>query len=163
LAAMFIICLFMPGFQPLYVYSNTKDFLGQSFSPHGHLCLAPSFPFANLIEKSCDKTGEKVAVIIDEYDKPMLGTIDEPELHIKIREELKGFYGVLKSYDEYLRFVFLTGVTKFSHVSVFSDLNHLTDLTLDPDYADICGITQKELETCFALEIESVSKETGKN
>jgi len=118
--------------------------------------------FANLIEKSCDKTGEKVAVVIDEYDKPMLGTIGKPSLHAKIREELKGFYGVLKSYDEYLRFVFLTGVTKFSHVSVFSDLNHLDDLTLDPDYADICGITQEELETAFGPEIESVLKRSGK-
>jgi len=119
--------------------------------------------FANLIEKSCDKTGEKVAVIIDEYDKPMLGTIDEPDIHVKIRDELKGFYGVLKSYDEYLRFVFLTGVTKFSHVSVFFDLNHLADLTLDPDYADICGITQEELEAGFAPEVEAVLEKTGKN
>ena len=118
--------------------------------------------FAGLIEKSCDKTGEKVVVMIDEYDKPMLGTIDDPELHVKIRDELKGFYGVLKSYDEYLKFVFLTGVTKFSHVSIFSDLNHMTDLTLDPNYANICGITQEELETCFAPEIESISKETGR-
>ena len=118
--------------------------------------------FATLIEKSCDNAGEKVVVIIDEYDKPMLGTMSEPSLHAKIREELKGFYGVLKSYDEYLRFVFLTGVTKFSHVSVFSDLNHLDDLTLDPEYADICGITQEELETAFKPEIESVLKRSGK-
>jgi len=93
----------------------------------------------------------------------MLGTVDNPELHVKIRDELKAFYGILKSYDEYLKFVFLTGVTKFSHVNVFSDLNHLIDLTLDPDYTDICGITQEELEVCFEPEIESVSKETGKS
>jgi len=116
--------------------------------------------FAALIEKSCGKVGEKAVVIIDEYDKPMLATIGEPQLHDKIREELKGFYGVLKSYDRYLRFVFLTGVTKFSHVSVFSDLNHLTDITLDPRYADMCGITQEELETGFEPEIQAILNET---
>ena len=112
--------------------------------------------FAVLIQKARDKAGEKVAVIIDEYDKPLLAAIDEPALHAKTREYLKGFYGVLKSYDMYLRFVFLTGVSKFSHVSVFSDLNHLGDLTLDPRYADICGITQAELEAVFRPELEAV-------
>ncbi|GHU51357.1 hypothetical protein FACS1894200_11440 [Spirochaetia bacterium] len=90
-------------------------------------------------------------------------TIDEPDIHNKIRDELKGFYGVLKSYDEYLKFVFLTGVTKFAHVSVFSDLNHLVDLTLNPRYADLCGITQEELEANFAPEIDAVLQDTGKN
>ncbi|MDR0288374.1 MAG: ATP-binding protein [Clostridiales bacterium] len=119
--------------------------------------------FANLIERSYHKAGEKVVVIIDEYDKPLLGTIDNPPLHTKMRDELKGFYGVLKSYDEYLRFVLLTGVTKFSHVSVFSDLNHLVDLTLDPRYADLCGITQEEVEQNFGPEIEAVLEATGKS
>ncbi|GHV72341.1 ATPase AAA [Spirochaetia bacterium] len=119
--------------------------------------------FKSLIEKSCDKTGEKAVIIIDEYDKPLLSTIDLPDIHNKMRDMLKGFYGVLKSYDAYLRFVFLTGVTKFAHVSVFSDLNHLDDLTLNPDYADLCGITQKELEQNFEPEIESVLQNTGKN
>ena len=119
--------------------------------------------FAALVEKSCNKAGEKAVVIIDEYDKPMLSTIDEPDPHVKIRNELKGFYGLLKSYDEYLKFVFLTGVTKFSHVSVFSDLNHLIDLTLNPDYADICGITQEELEAGFVPEIEAILEKTGKS
>ncbi|GHU75189.1 hypothetical protein FACS189461_0960 [Spirochaetia bacterium] len=119
--------------------------------------------FKSLIEASCDKTGEKAVIIIDEYDKPLLSTIDEPDIHNKIRDELKGFYGVLKSYDAYLQFVFLTGVTKFAHVSVFSDLNHLDDLTLDPEYADLCGITQKELEQNFGPEIESVLQNTGKS
>jgi vacuolar-type H+-ATPase subunit F/Vma7 len=119
--------------------------------------------FANLIEESCNKAGEKAVVIIDEYDKPLMDTLSEPSIHDQIRKELKGFYGVLKSYDKYLRFVFLTGVTKFSRVSVFSDLNHLDDLTLDPVYADVCGITQKELETCFEPEITTVLENTGKN
>jgi hypothetical protein len=91
-----------------------------------------------------------------------LETIDWPDIHKEIKSELKGFYGVLKSYDEYLRFVFITGVTKFSHVSIFSDLNHLTDLTLDPRYADICGLTQEEVERDFGPEIEAVLEDTGK-
>ena len=119
--------------------------------------------FKYLIRKASEKIGQKAVVIVDEYDKPMLETIDNPSLHVQIRNELKGFYGVLKSYDAYLRFVFLTGVSKFSHVSIFSDLNQLTDLTLDQRYADICGITQEELDNNFKPEIESILKETGKN
>ena len=117
--------------------------------------------FTNLIMDMHDKAKKKVAVIIDEYDKPLLDTMTNDPLHKTIRDELKGFYGILKPSDKYLRFVFLTGVTKFSHISVFSDLNHLDDLTLDPRYADICGITQEELEAGFEPEIESVLKETG--
>jgi small nuclear ribonucleoprotein (snRNP)-like protein len=118
--------------------------------------------FKYIIRNAYKKTGEKVAVIIDEYDKPLLNTMDDSQIHVKMRDELKGFYGVLKSYDEYLKFVFLTGVTKFSHVSVFSDLNHLTDLTLDPNYAALCGITQEEMEQNFESEIADVLQNTGK-
>ena len=119
--------------------------------------------FSNLIFDMRKLFNERVVVIIDEYDKPLLDTMTESPLHKDMRNELKGFYGILKSSDENLRFVFLTGVTKFSHVSIFSDLNHLDDLTLDPCYADICGITQEEMEACFAPEIESVLKNTGKS
>ena len=119
--------------------------------------------FANLIQKSCEKAGQKAVVIVDEYDKPLLSTIDDPATHTRLREELKGFYGILKSYDAYLQFVFLTGVTKFSHVSVFSDLNQLVDLTLDRRYADICGLTQEEVERNFATDIELILKETGRD
>jgi hypothetical protein len=119
--------------------------------------------FKYLIRNACKKYGSKVVVIIDEYDKPLLNTMDIPLVHEKMRTELKGFYGVLKSYDEYLKFVFLTGVTKFSHVSVFSDLNHLVDLTLDPNYADICGITHEELVHNFEPEIAEILQNTGKS
>jgi hypothetical protein len=128
--------------------------------------LVPANPisqFKELIRTLYKQTGEQVVVIIDEYDKPLINTMDNPSLHIRMREELKGFYGVLKSYDEYLRFVLLTGVTKFSHVSVFSDLNHLMDLSLDPLYADICGITQQEVEDNFEPEIAKILENTGKN
>jgi hypothetical protein len=117
--------------------------------------------FSNLILDMYERFKEKVVVIIDEYDKPLLDTIDAPSIHGDMRKELKGFYGVLKSSDEYLRFVFLTGVTKFSQVSIFSDLNHLVDLTLDPRYADICGITQGEMMQSFEPEIVEILKETS--
>jgi len=119
--------------------------------------------FKYLIRGICEKTGEKAVVIIDEYDKPLLGSMNIPDFHEQIRNALKGFYGILKSYDQHLRFVFITGVSKFSHVSIFSDLNHLSDLTLNPDYADICGLTQEEVEQNFGPEIEAVLKESGKS
>ncbi|MDR2542786.1 MAG: AAA family ATPase, partial [Treponema sp.] len=119
--------------------------------------------FARLIFTLKEHFKERVVVIIDEYDKPLLNTIDNPELHVEMRSELKNFYGVLKSSDSHLKFVFLTGVSKFSHVSIFSDLNHLADLTLDPRYADICGMTQEEVEKNFEPEIEGILQETRKD
>ena len=118
--------------------------------------------FKHLIRKACEKAGERVVVIVDEYDKPLLATLDLPEIHEQLKNELKGFYGVLKSSDEYLRFVFITGVTKFARVSVFSDLNHLDDITLDPFYADICGLTQEELVQTFGPEIDAVLTKAGR-
>jgi len=119
--------------------------------------------FKYLIRKTSENAGVRAVVIIDEYDKPLINTIAEPSIHTQIRDYLKGFYGVLKSSDEYLRLVFITGITKFSRVSVFSDLNHLDDITLSPRYTDICGITQNELETCFEPEITAVLENNGKN
>jgi hypothetical protein len=119
--------------------------------------------FTRLIHTLRECCGQRVVVIIDEYDKPLLSTIDDSELHIAMRDELKGFYGVLKSSDKDLQFVFLTGVTKFSHISIFSDLNHLVDLTLDPRYADICGMTQEEIEHNFEPEIEGILEDSGKS
>ncbi|MDR0817273.1 MAG: AAA family ATPase, partial [Clostridiales Family XIII bacterium] len=101
----------------------------------------PSSQFENLIIALSRKFDQKVVVIIDEYDKPLLGTIDAPAIHKELRGMLKGFFGVLKTADEYLKFSFITGVTKFSKVSIFSDLNQLDDISLKPEYADICGIT----------------------
>ncbi|GHV91897.1 ATPase AAA [Spirochaetia bacterium] len=120
--------------------------------------LAPD-QFGNLIQDMSRSSGERAAVIIDEYDKPLLTTIDNPEQHKRSRNALKAFYGVLKSSDEYLKCVFLTGVTKFAQVSVFSDLNNLKDLSLDPRYNDLCGITQEELERDFAEEIQQIVRD----
>jgi hypothetical protein len=119
--------------------------------------------FSNLIKDMAEQAGQKTVVIIDEYDKPFLATIDILELHTKIRNALKAFYGTLKSSDACLHFVLLTGVTKFSQVSVFSDLNNLTDISLNPAYYDICGITQEELETDFLPEIDGVVEEKNIN
>ncbi|MDR3171423.1 MAG: ATP-binding protein [Treponema sp.] len=146
------------GINELFATINTT--LDICAGKYGVTCEGESLSarFTRLINNLHEKTGERVAVIIDEYDKPLLGTIDNPELHKETRSALKGFYGVLKSSDEHLAFVFLTGVTKFSQVSVFSELNNLIDLTLDPRYAALCGITQDELEQNFEPEIAAIVK-----
>ena len=105
--------------------------------------------FRELIVKVYRKYNKKVVVLIDEYDKPILDKIDDPEIAKDIREELKWFYSVLKWADEYLRFVFITWVTKFSQVSLFSGLNQLNDITLDSRYSAICGYTETEISDNF--------------
>jgi hypothetical protein len=126
---------------------------GEKYAVNADSTSDISAHFRTLIEELYKKYNEKVVVIIDEYDKPLLSTIDTGELHKNMRNALKGFYSVLKSSDEYLHFVFITGVTKFAQVSIFSDLNNLTDISLNPDYNNICGITQEELEHNFENEI----------
>jgi hypothetical protein len=121
----------------------------------------PSSRLTGLIRRAYDKTGRSVVVLIDEYDKPLINTLENKELNDDIRDVLRGFYGTLKRSDAYLRFVFLTGVTKFSKVSVFSDLNHLTDISLNADYAAICGISETELAN-FEPEINNLSAKLGK-
>jgi len=105
--------------------------------------------FEELIVKSAETYGKQVVVLIDEYDKPILDRIEEREKAREIREVLKSLYSVLKPLDSYLKFVFITGVTKFSKVSLFSGLNQLQDITLSSKYATICGYTQEELEAVF--------------
>ena len=124
---------------------------------------SPASRFIGLIRRASEQTGRKVVVLVDEYDKPLLGIKDDLEnVDDDIRKVLKGFYGVLKSADEYLRFVFFTGVTKFSMVSVFSDLNHLTDISLYEDYVGICGISETELKKYFDPEINALAVKIGK-
>jgi hypothetical protein len=98
-----------------------------------------------------------VVVLVDEYDKPLLNTMDKPAVNDEMRDALKSFYGVLKSTDPYLQFVFLTGVTKFSKVSVFSDLNQLQDISMDDRYAGICGISEAELLRDFQPELQALA------
>jgi hypothetical protein len=114
--------------------------------------------FSGLIQRACKKSGKHVVVLIDEYDKPLISSIDNPDLNKDMRTELKGFYGVLKAEDAYLKFVFLTGVTKFSKVSVFSDLNQLVDISLNEKFAEICGISEEELLQNFQPEIQALAE-----
>ena len=110
--------------------------------------------FSGVIRRASEQAGCGVVVLVDEYDKPLLQALGDNALLDDYRKTLKAFYGVLKSSDRYLRFVFLTGVTKFAQVSVFSDLNQLNDISLDFAYATVCGITKEELLTTFIPELE---------
>ena len=114
--------------------------------------------FRNLIKAAYEKTGNQVVVLVDEYDKPLLQHVLNSEIEDKIRSVLKGFYGNLKSEDQYIRFAFITGVTRFDKVSIFSDLNNLNDISLDDAFTAICGITQQELEENFVPEIELMAQ-----
>lgn len=114
--------------------------------------------FSGIIRRASQQAGCGVVVLVDEYDKPLLQALDNTELLEDYRNTLKAFYGVLKSSDRYLRFAFLTGVTKFSQVSVFSDLNQLNDISLKPQYATVCGITRQELIDTFTPELQFLAK-----
>ena len=120
---------------------------------------APEERFEYVIQRAYEKTGKGVVVLVDEYDKPLLQALHNEELLDAYRTILKAFYGVLKSADRYLRFTFLTGVTKFSQVSVFSDLNQLNDISMNRNYAAICGLTKQELLDNFVPELERFAEE----
>lgn len=117
--------------------------------------------FEGIIRRAYEQTNQQVVVLVDEYDKPLLQAMDDSQLIEDYRQTLKAFYGVLKSADRYLRFVFLTGVTKFSQVSVFSDLNQLNDISMDYPYATLCGITRGELKNTFEPEIHAFGKKNN--
>ena len=116
--------------------------------------------FEKLLKRAYQQTGKQAVILVDEYDKPLLQTMGMNEsLNEDYRNTLKAFYSVIKTCDEYILFAFLTGVTKFSKVSIFSDLNNLRDLSMEKQYAGICGITQTELETNFQPEIQILADE----
>ncbi len=116
--------------------------------------------FQRLIVKAVKMTGRNAVVLVDEYDKALLEASDAE--HIEHNKAVfKGFFSTLKSYDRYLKFVFITGVTKFSKVSIFSDLNQLNDISLDREYSGMCGITEEEIRECFEPEIEALGKTNG--
>lgn len=118
---------------------------------------SPEERFAYIIERASEKTGMRVVILVDEYDKPMLQAIDNDELQNDYRDTLKAFYGVMKSMDRYIRFAFLTGVTKFGKVSVFSDLNNLDDLSMREPYVALCGISEEELHCNFDEDIYALA------
>ncbi|MDR0307070.1 MAG: ATP-binding protein [Chitinispirillales bacterium] len=117
--------------------------------------------FSFLIGDSVKKYGKQAVVIIDEYDNPLLSLIDKKNEFDKVRDTLRDFYKIVKASEDKLKFAFLTGITKFAKVSVFSALNNLNDITLDPRFADICGITQNEMEDFFAGYIDKYAESHG--
>jgi hypothetical protein len=118
----------------------------------------PELRLLGLIQRAA-KSGQKVVVLIDEYDKPLTDSLSDPDLNQRFRTVLRAFYGILKSADEYLRFVFLTGVTRFSDLTLFSGLNQVRDISMAKDYTGICGLTARELQACFQPELKALAAE----
>ena len=117
-----------------------------------------AYRFQHLIELAVEQTGRNAVVLVDEYDKPLLEVMHNSELEENNKALFKGFFSTLKSYDHYLKFVFLTGVTKFSKVSIFSDLNQLEDISIDENNAEICGITEAEMKAALMPEIKAMAE-----
>jgi hypothetical protein len=115
--------------------------------------------FKDLIRLAHEQAGASVVVLVDEYDKPILDNLTEPAIAREMRDGLRNLYSVLKDMDAHLRFVFLTGVSKFSKVSLFSGLNHLVDITLDPPFSALCGYTDEDMDTVFAPELPGLDRE----
>ena len=139
--------------------------LHQQISYHeGRFNITAAFPdirsrFMELIRLVHQQAGQRVVVLVDEYDKPILDRIEQPETAIEIREGLKDIYSVIKDADAHIKFAFLTGVSKFSKVSLFSGLNNLQDITIDKRYSAICGYTDADVDTVFAAELAGLDRE----
>ena len=114
--------------------------------------------FRRLIETLSERAGRRVVVLVDEYDKPILDALDAPETARANRDDLRGLYGTIKDCDAHVELTFITGVSRFSKVSLFSGLNNLTDLTLNPHYSAICGYTDADLDTVFAAELPGLER-----
>ena len=117
----------------------------------------PAERFANIIRAVSEKYNQKVVILIDEYDKPILDAL-YTDFEEQNRQELRSFYSPLKDSDKYIRFLFITGITKVSHVNIFSGLNQLDDISMYEDYSDLCGISQEELERYFEPEINALAE-----
>ena len=115
--------------------------------------------FSELIRGAHTQSGQRVVVLIDEYDKPILDNITEPEQARAMRDGLRNFYSVIKDSDAHIRFAFLTGVSKFSKVSLFSGLNNLRDITVSPAYSALCGYTEADVDTVFAPELDGLDRQ----
>ena len=140
-----------------------EEFLARHEAVYGRNEYERSFGLRlqGVLRRIFEKTGLRTVVLVDEYDKPMLQAIGNEALQSEYRNTLKAFYGALKSSDRYVKFAFLTGVTKFGKVSVFSDLNNLMDISMLPAYSNICGITEKELHAYFDEGIGGLAKNNG--
>ena len=145
-----------------------EEYLGSLLSPYEKLYgITPeskqcNIRLKNLIPAAYEQTGKKVVIIIDEYDAPLLDVVHEEENLPKLRDVMRNFYSPLKACDPYIRFAFLTGITKFSQLSIFSELNNIANVSMDEAYAAICGITKEELVEQFAGHIDALAEKMGK-
>ncbi|MBK1617001.1 hypothetical protein CKO42_00755 [Lamprobacter modestohalophilus] len=119
--------------------------------------------FGELIRAAEETYGQRVVILVDEYDKPILDNLSEPDLARQMREGLRNLYSVIKDHDRFIRFVFITGVSKFSKVSLFSGLNNLQDITIDQRYSALCGYTEDDLDAVFAPELEGLDRQQIKD
>ncbi len=124
--------------------------------PHSYFDIGDRFH--DVIRKAAEVSGRKVVVLIDEYDKPIIDSLESPELQEEIRLGLQNFYSVLKKDDEYIQFAMLTGVGKFAHLSIFSGLNNITDISMDHPYNAICGITEQEMHEYFGESVKEFAE-----
>jgi hypothetical protein len=138
-----------------------REILNEQQSRLGVQCQHQSVAgiFSQLIQKTCAQTGQRVVVLVDEYDKPILDNITRPDIAREIRDSLRDLYSVIKGQDAHIRFAFLTGVSKFSKVSLFSGLNNLNDITLDMPYSTICGYTDADVDSVFAPELAGLDRQ----
>ena len=144
------------------LYNVLNDYLTGWEDKYGTRDSEVTLPlrFKGVIARAAEKEGRGVVILIDEYDKPILQTLQTPELQAEHRAQLKAFYSVLKTQDRYIKFAFLTGVTKFGKISVFSDLN-LIDISMDYRYVNICGTTEEELKSYFKDGISELASANG--
>ena len=134
------------------------DVIGENAGIGSRYADAPD-RFDHLIRTLHRNTGQRVVVLVDEYDKPIPDALPEPDVACANRDFLRGFYGMIKDCDEHIRFCFLTGVSKFSKAGLFSGLNNLEDITLSPTHGTICGYTDDDLDTVFAPELEGLDRD----
>ncbi len=147
--------------EPGHLYTNL---MAQLDACERRASLAPEYAtgperFRRLIEALHDRAGQPVAVLVDEYDKPILDTLEEPEIARANRDFLRGLYAAIKDSDAHIKFTFLTGVSKFSKVSLFSGLNNLKDITLDARYSAVCGYTEADIDAVFAPELPGLDRD----
>ena len=142
------------------------DLIEQLESIERHYGLTPAVTantgprrLRNILDRLHHHTGREVVVLIDEYDKPILDVLEDPEMAKANRDYLRGFYGIIKGSAQHIRFVFLTGISMFSNVNLFSGLNNLENISLDPRYSTLCGYTDHDLDTVFAPELPGLDRD----
>ena len=147
--------------EPGYLQANLMDQLTAIERRSGVAAESATVPgrFARQLEGLHERSGQRVAVLIDEYDKPILDALEVPEVARANRDFLRGLYSTVKFADAHIRFTFITGVSKFSKVSLFSGLNNLTDITLEPEYSALCGYTDADIDTVFAPELPGLERD----